>query len=327
MSDYAPILARSRTINRPVAPLAYDCVNLIFVRSGSAIVFSEFGERPANVGDVVLLGANVLCGSEPEGHVTVTTIHLDIDYVIDQVFWQHAGLLQDRLDAQGFAKMVYSEPAQILRLGEDRAGLLVPWLDELVALSLDGGFVRNFYRMQALWLNIAHVIAPFVKVSPARISASQRARIRPTLPRHRQFAPLRAEARRAAELLHQAPAVHWPLDGLAARVHLSSSQLSRVFTNAYGKTPLAYLTMLRAERLARSLRETDVPIETAMRQVGWRSRGHAAQQFRRHVGLTPHPIPATNASLGLNRAPDLVATNAISEHPGLQPTGAAESET
>src|SRR5699024_11471119 len=100
--------------------------------------------------------------------------------------------------------------------------------------------------------------------------------IRPTLPRHRQFNPLRAEARQAAELLDQVPAEQWTLAALAARVHLSPSQLSRVFTEAYGKTPLTYLTMVRAERLAKSLRETNLPIEAAMRQVGWHSRGHAA---------------------------------------------------
>lgn len=284
---FSPIVAHSYTIRRPITPVAYDCVKLIFVRSGSAILFSEFGEKPVAVGDVVLLGTNTLCGSEPEGHITVTTIYLDTDYVIDQVFWQHAGLLQDRLEAQGLAETVYSEPTQVLRLGEDRAGMLMPWLDELVERSIEGGFARNFYRMQAVWFSIAHVIAPYIKVSPVRISASQRAHIRPTLPRHRQFEPLRAEARQAAELLHQAPARHWTLDTLAARVHLSPSQLSRVFTDAYGKTPLAYLTMLRAEHLAKSLRETDLPIETAMRHVGWRSRGHAAQQFRKYVGLTP----------------------------------------
>lgn len=287
IGDYQPILARTRTVHRPLGPVVYDCVKVIVVRDGSALLFSEFGNKPVNIGDAVVLGANVLCGSEPEGHITVTTIYLDTDYVIDQVFWQHAGLVQDRLEAQRLAETVYTEPAQILRLGEERAEMLTPWLDELVEQSIDGVYARNFYRMQAVWFSIAHVIAPFIKVSPLRISASQRAHIRPTLPRHRQFAPLRAEARRAAELLHQAPAAQWTLDALAARVHLSPSQLSRVFTDAYGKTPLAYLTMLRAESLAKSLRETDLPIETAMRQVGWRSRGHAAQQFRKYVGLTP----------------------------------------
>ncbi len=75
---------------------------------------------------MILLGANVLCGSEPEGHISVTTIYADTDYVLDQVRWKFAGFLHDRLDAQGFAETIYSEPAQILRLGEDRAGMLTP---------------------------------------------------------------------------------------------------------------------------------------------------------------------------------------------------------
>lgn len=287
LRGFDPILARTFTVHSPVSPVAYDCVRLIFVRSGSAILFSEFGQKPVCVGDAVVLGTNVLCGSEPEGRITTTTIYLDTDYLIDQMFWQHAGMLQNRLEAKRLVETAYAKPARILRVGEDRSRQLKPWLDEMVERSIDGGFVQNFYRIQALWSSIAHMLAPFTQVSPLRISASQRARIRPTLPRHRPFVPLRAEARRAVELLRRAPAEQWTLDALAARVHLSASQLSRVFTDAYGKTPLTYLTMLRVEELAEWLRETDLPIETAMRKVGWRSRGHAAQQFRKYVGLTP----------------------------------------
>lgn len=148
---YRPLLARTRTVHRPVGPVAYDCVKVIVVRDGSAILFSEFGQRPVKPCDVILLGANVLCGSEPEGHITVTTLYADTDYVLDQVRWQYAAFLSDRLDAQGFADRIYSEPAQILRLGEDRAGMLMPWLDEMVALRVDGDFVRHYYRIQALW--------------------------------------------------------------------------------------------------------------------------------------------------------------------------------
>ena len=111
---FVPIHANTRTIHRPVGPVAYDCVKLIVVRDGSAILFSEFGERPINVGDVVLLAANTLCGSEPEGHITVSTIYADADYVLDQLFWQHADLLCDRLDTQALADTIYTEPAQIL---------------------------------------------------------------------------------------------------------------------------------------------------------------------------------------------------------------------
>ena len=285
--DFHPILARSRTIHTPTAPVAYDCVRLIFVRNGSAILLSEFGEKPVTVGDVIVLGSNTLCGSEPEGSITVTTLYLDRDYVIDQVFWQHAALLADRLDAQDFAEELYSEPAQTLHLGEDRSGILMPWLDELVALSLDGPSPDRFYRMQALLFAVLDVVAPHVKTTPARRSPTQHRAAHPSPPRHRRFVPLRQEAREAVELLRADPAGRWKLQGLAEAVHLSPSQLGRVFVDAYGKSPMTYLVTIRAEQLARLLRETDLRIEEAMRRVGWHSRGHAARMFRQAVGVTP----------------------------------------
>ncbi len=44
--------------------------------------------------------------------------------------------------------------------------------------------------------------------------------------------------------------VPWTLDMLAGAVHLSSKQLGRVFSGTFGKTPLAYLTMLRVEEMS-----------------------------------------------------------------------------
>lgn len=284
---FQPMLARTRTMHHPVGPVAYDCVKVIVVRDGSALLFSEFGQQIVTVGDVVVLGANVLSGSEPEGHITTTTIYLDTDYVIDQVFWQHAWLLLDRLDAQRFTEAVYSDPAQVLRLGEDRTGMLMPWLDELVARSIDGGFGAHFHRMQALWFSIADVVSPFLNVTPIRRSRTQRAHSRPTLPRCRRFAPARDEANQTRATLASDIATNWTLGVLSARVHLSPKQLSRVFTEAYGKTPLAYLTMLRVEEMAHLLRETDLTIDAAARAVGWASRSRANEAFQQCVGMTP----------------------------------------
>jgi len=64
------VLARTRTVYQPVGPIAYDCVKVIVVLDGSAILFSEFGQKLVTVGDVILLCANTLCESEPEGHIT-----------------------------------------------------------------------------------------------------------------------------------------------------------------------------------------------------------------------------------------------------------------
>jgi len=281
-----PIAARTECLHRPRAPVAYDCVKLIFVRAGSALLFSEFGERPIRVGDVVLLAANTLCGAEPEEWLTATTLYLDRDYVVDQVFWQHAAILADRLAAKDFLAARYAEPAQVLRLGEHRAGYLMPWLDELGRLSLDGPTPARFYRMQALLFAVLDVVTPFVATTTARESPTQRKATWPGTATLR-LAPLRAEARTAADLLREDSARRWTLPDLAAAVHLSPSQLGRVFVDAYGKSPMTYLTTLRAEHLARLLRETDLPIEQAMAKVGWHSRGHAARLFRQAVGLSP----------------------------------------
>lgn len=284
---FSPLIARTRSVRSAVDPVAYDCVRVIVVRSGSAILFSEFGEEPVGPGDVVVLGANTLCGSEPEDSITLTTLYLDRDYVIDQVFWQYAALLSDRLDAQVFADELYSEPAQILRLGEDRSGMLMPWLDELVALSIAGPLPDRFYRLQSLVFGVLDVITPYVRTTAVRRTPTQRRATRLGPPVHRRFSPLRTEARHAVEFLRSAPEHWWTLRALADAVHLSPSQLGRVFVDAYGKTPMTYLATLRAERLARLLRETNLPIEVAMREVGWNSRGHAARMFRKRVGTTP----------------------------------------
>lgn len=284
---FAPIMARTRSVHSPVGPVAYDCVKLIFVRHGSAIILTEFGEKPINVGDAVALAANSLCGSEPEGSITVTTLYLDRDYIIDQVFWQHAALLVDRLDAGGFFDELYSEPAQVLSLGEDRVGLMLPWLDELVALSIDGPSPERFYRMQSLLFAVLDVVVPYIKTTPTRRSPTQRKANRAGGLRHRRFAPMRSEATRVRDLLRDDLAHSWSLEELASIVHLSPKQLSRVFSDAFGLTPRAYQTRLRVAEMARLLRETDTPISEAGRSAGWRSRSRAHDAFKECTGLSP----------------------------------------
>jgi AraC-like DNA-binding protein len=257
------------------------------VREGSAILYSRPGQRPVAVGDAVLLCANTVCSAEPEGHCKVTVICLDTDYLIDQVFWKHVGLLSDRLDARELMGKLYLEPVQILHIGMETLDQIVPWLDQLVQLTNHGDYTKDFNRIQVLWLLIADVIASFVRVSPVRLSRSQRERLRPTMPRHRRFAPLRAEAMQAADLLRDDLARHWTTGELADGVHLSDSQLARVFADAYGKTPMTYLTMLRIEEMARLLRETDMLVEEAVEHVGWRNVSHAIRVFHAYIGVTP----------------------------------------
>ena len=283
----SPLVAQTLAVHRPVGPVVYDCLNILFIRSGSAIMFSEFGRQPVSVGDAILLGPNVLFSCEPECQVSVTSIRVDTDFALDQFFWQHSAVLHDRLDAPGFAEKIYSEPAQILRLGRDRAGMVVPWIDEMVALSVERRFRERFNRLQALWFAVMDVLGPFIRVSPARLTPFQRARARPVLPRSRRLAPLRPEALLAREALHENVAYRWTLHELSERVRLSPQQLTRVFVDAFGKTPIAYLTMLRVQEMARLLRESDLSVAAVGRCVGWSSRSRATEAFIEHVGLSP----------------------------------------
>lgn len=282
-----PLSAFTRTIQRPSDPAAYDCVRIIVVRDGTAVVFSEFGQQPVSFGDTVLLGPSVLCGIEPEGQVTIMTIYIDTDLALDQFFWQYSAILHDRLDAQGFAEKVYSEPAQVLHLGRDRAGLLMPWLDELVALSAEGKFHERFYRLQVLWFSVVDVLAAHVRVSSVRLTRLQRARARPLPAHHRKLTPVRREAMLVRDALHRAIAHPWRLAEMADLVQLSPQQVVRVFAEAFGSTPSAYLVMLRVQEMARLLRETNITVTAAGRHVGWRSRSRAVEAFIAHTGMTP----------------------------------------
>ena len=296
-----PIDAYTFTHCAPIPLEPQDFARLIFVRSGSIIVLGEFGCRAVVFGDALILGANTLFEAEPQGRATITAVYLDTKYLIDQMFWQHAAILSDRQHAQEFVETIYSEPTQLLRLGPDRVTMLMSKLDKLVALSLEGRPVENFYEIQAAWSSVAHVVAPFVRASEIR-GFAERTTTWPSRPRHRRFVPLRAEARKAAELLRADPVRRWSIAELANEVHLSASQLGRVFVNAYGKSPIAYLAMLRAERMACLLRTSDVPIAVIAREVGWNDPAFAARQFRRSVGITPacyrdvHRPPTNGAS-------------------------------
>lgn len=291
---YQPVLACGRSSFAATSPVAYDCIQLVFVRAGAATLMNELGRAQIAAGDVVMLASETLSGVEPRHAVTTTTVYLDRDYVVDQVFWELTALTADRHEAPRVVDSFYVEPVQVVHLGRERGGYLAPWLDELVDLSLGDMASARYYRMQALLFSVVDVIWPHLQVTTARVTATQRRASRPTLPRLRRVRPLRSEARLAAEQLRRAPERHWTLAELARSVHLSPSQLGRVFVDAYGKTPFAYLTMIRVERLATLLRETSYPIGVAARQVGWDDPSYAARQFRRCLGVTPRQYRAAD---------------------------------
>lgn len=302
VATFSPLLARTQVALAPVEPIAFDCLKFIVVRAGRAQLFSEFGAHVVSMGDVVILAANTLCGAEPEGWITTTTLYLDRDYVIDQVFWQYASRFHERLDASRFLDSHYVEPTQVVRIGKHRAGLMMPWLDELVALSVEGIPPDRFYRAQSLVSAVFDVLLPFIVVADEGTSGAKRNSSAPSVPRHRLFRPVRPEVLDVSQVLRAELDRQWTVTELAARAHLSASQLRRVFVEAFGKSPISYLTMLRAERMAHLLRVENATISEIAAQVGWGDADFASRQFRRSIGVSPSEYRRINrvASSPLN---------------------------
>lgn len=76
----------------------------------------------------------------------------------------------------------------------------------------------------------------------------------------------------------------WPIAELARMAHVSGPHLMRLFAEYGGIAPL---TRRRVQEMARLLRETRLSILEISRQVDWRDRGHASEQFKRFTGITP----------------------------------------
>lgn len=295
--SFSALTAQSRTFHAPFGPWASDCMMFVIVRYGAATITTEPGMDLVRAGDCLILSPNVPFGGKPERLFKATTIYVDADYLADQVFWQYSNILNDRLDALTMAKTIYAGPMQILTLGPERARTMMPWLDDLTAYSDCGGCLEHFHRIQALWSLIMDVITPLISFSSMRSVSTQPARTNPIRSQDRVFVPARDEAVKVREMLRENPQKQWTLYKLAKTIHLSPKQLSRIFTATYGQTPLAYLTMIRVEEMARLLRQTNLPVGETGIQVGWNSRSRAYQAFGDCSGMTPQEYRKTHQGL------------------------------
>ncbi|MFI5983368.1 helix-turn-helix transcriptional regulator [Streptomyces sp. NPDC051555] len=80
-----------------------------------------------------------------------------------------------------------------------------------------------------------------------------------------------------------------PLDveALAHDVHLAAGQMSRLFRDAYGQSPYAYLMTRRIERATALLRRGDLTVAEVRSAVGGCSPGTFTARFTELVGMPP----------------------------------------
>ena len=91
----------------------------------------------------------------------------------------------------------------------------------------------------------------------------------------------------ALRAIHDAPQRDWTVADLAATAGLSRAAFASRFATLVGRPPMRYLTWWRMTTAARLLRESNQPLATVARQVGYASDVALALAFKREYGLTP----------------------------------------
>lgn len=77
------------------------------------------------------------------------------------------------------------------------------------------------------------------------------------------------------------------LTALASAYHMDASYLSRMFSQTYGETIIAYLTRVRMEQAIRLMEDEEKKLETISFLVGYDDYNYFSRVFRKKLGVSP----------------------------------------
>ncbi len=101
------------------------------------------------------------------------------------------------------------------------------------------------------------------------------------------------------------------LDALATRLGLSSSHLHRIFKQATGLTPKAYVAAQREQHVRRSLEQTTDSVTDAIYSAGYQSSSRFYEKSTQVLGMTPTRYRAGGAAQHIHFAVGQCALGAI----------------
>lgn len=110
-------------------------------------------------------------------------------------------------------------------------------------------------------------------------------RCRPDAPAARSSVNELADA--AADVISNHYMDDLTLDQLARQMYVSPYYLQRIFKQATGVSPFAFLTEKRITEAKRLLLETDEPVTSIAFQVGFKNPSHFSVVFAKNVGVSP----------------------------------------
>jgi AraC family L-rhamnose operon transcriptional activator RhaR len=235
--------------------------------AGAGVHHSLAGRRRLAVGDVILMRPGVWHGYEECRRLDMYNCCFAIELLQRELAWTREDpLLGYLLWAGPYAQ----QQRGVLTAHLDPAALAecCAHLDELEAL-----------RRRPVSTHRGDLIARLVLF----LSCLGRAVVPNTTPGNGQT---HAAVLDAMRLLEERPEHHWTLTELAAALHVAPGYLVRLFKNATGLPPMAYLSRHRVEVAATRLLHTDDPINRIGESVGWPDQNYFARRFKAHYGLS-----------------------------------------
>jgi AraC family L-rhamnose operon transcriptional activator RhaR len=241
---------------------------LAFVLGGEGLHVSPAGRNRLRRGDVVLLRPGVWHGYEECTDLRLYNCCFGAELVNRELAWAKAD--------PGLGYLLWTGPMAMQRRGVLSVSLAEPLLascrdhlDALAELGSESPLTHRGDMVARLTLALSLV---------ARAVAATREGDTSALPHPAVLAAMR--------LLEERPAYPWALGDLADQLHLTPGYLVRLFKDATGLPPMAYLARHRVELAAALLLDTDEPITQIGRSVGWPDQNYFARRFKAHVGLT-----------------------------------------
>jgi len=249
---------------------SHSFVEIAFVIAGRATHLSLAGPQRLKVGDVILLRPGVWHGYDDCDRLDLYNCCFSGELLRRELAWMRQDLLLGYLLWTG----PYSARGR---------GMLTTRLDEAaleecqVHLAALGALRHKpvaehrgdiVGRLALVFGNLARAVAETHR------------------PETGQTGPAHPAIGQAMRLLEDRLAYRWTLTELAEQLHLAPGYLVRLFKDATGLPPMAYLARLRAEHAAALLMHSDQPITCIGRAVGWPDQNYFARRFKAHYGLS-----------------------------------------
>jgi AraC family L-rhamnose operon transcriptional activator RhaR len=248
----------------------HSFVEIAFAVSGEGVHSCLNGRREMRPGDVVLLRPGVWHGYEQCRDLNVYNCCFSSELLRRELSWTREDPLLGYLLWAG----PYSSPARGMLMTSLTPPAFQECMTHLDALAALRHRPQEHHRgdvigrLSLLFSQLAHAVVPTDRSLPGDRGSTHPA------------------VGRAMRLLEADLPRRWTLVELADELHLTPRHLVRLFKEATGLPPMAYLAQVRAEHAAVLLLHSDEPMTAIGRAVGWPDQNYFARRFKAHYGIS-----------------------------------------